>query len=84
VARQDDGGGEPCEGIGYTFGICGPCPYAIASIVALIRANIPAFNGMRGLRATSAWFLMFDHFCSWQGQWSAIEIERAVDVSLSG
>jgi hypothetical protein len=84
VTWHDDGGGKPGEGIGYTFGICGPCPYAIALIVSLGRAKIPAFNGMRGPSATSGRLFVYENFCSRRGQGSAIEIERAVDVSVSG
>jgi hypothetical protein len=84
VTRHDYGGGEPGGGIGYSFGIGGPCPDAISSIVALGRANIPTFNGMRGPSATSGGFFMYEDFCPGWGKGSAIEIERSVDMSLSG
>jgi hypothetical protein len=84
VTRHDYVGGEPGKGIGYTFGIGGPCPYAIASIVALGRSKIPTFNGMRGPGALSGGFFMYENVCPRWGKGSAIEIERAVDMSLSG
>jgi hypothetical protein len=84
VARHDDGGWEPSEGIGNALGIGGPCPDAIASIVTLGRAKILAFDGMRGPSATSGGFFMDENFRSGRGKGSAIEVKRAVDMSLGG
>jgi hypothetical protein len=66
------------------FGIGGPCPNAISSIVALGRAKIPSFNGMRGPSATSGRFFMYEDLCPWWGKGSAIEIKRSVYMGLSG
>jgi hypothetical protein len=84
VAWHDDGGGEPGEGIGYAFRIGGPCPDAIASIVALGRAKIPSFNGMRGPGATSCRFFMYEDLHPWWGKGGAIKIKRSVYMLLSG
>jgi hypothetical protein len=79
-----NGGGEPSEGIGNSFGIGDPCPDSITSILSLDRAKLPAFNGTWGPQSTNGRFFMDKYFRSGRGKWSAIEVKRTVDVGLGG
>jgi hypothetical protein len=84
MPRHDDGCGEPCKGVGYSFCIGGPCPDAIAPVVAKGRAKIPTFDGARSPCFSYIGFLVNENLGAWWGERSAVEIKSSMHVGLGG
>jgi hypothetical protein len=84
MSWHDYGGGKASKGVGYSFCIGGPCPYAVASAVAKGRAKVPTFDGVRSPCFSYIGFLMNENFGARWGERGAVEIKGAMHVRLGG
>jgi hypothetical protein len=84
MSWHDYGGGKPCKGVGYSFCIGGPCPDAVASVVAKGRAKVPTFDGVRSPCLSYIGFLINYNLCVWWGERGVVEIKGAMHVGLEG
>jgi hypothetical protein len=84
MSWHDYFGGKPCKGVGYLFCIGGPCPDAVASVVAKGRARVPTFDGVRSPCLSYIGFLMNENFGARWGERGAVEIKGAMHVGLVG
>jgi hypothetical protein len=82
MSWYDNGGAKPCKGVGYLFCIGGPCPYAVASVMAKGRAKVPTFDRVRNPCLSYVGFLRNENFCA--GERGVVEIKGAMHVGLGG
>ena len=75
-------GGEPFEGIGVAFGVCGRDERAIAAVVLCRMADVPAVFTMRGPGFADGWFLVYNDFGAEGAEWCAVEIEGTVELGV--
>ena len=78
IFREKFGSARDTEAVGVRY------VKLVTSVMFQCRAHVPRFLAVRGPRGASVWSLMQKYASSGRSQRSAIEIENAVDLGMSG